>query len=301
MSFASETKAELCRAEVSAKCCAVAESCGVLMYCNTFTKDEIRIITESPHFAKRLPKLFRRAFGVQFDILPDDPDSGGKLIFAIDDPAKLDRVFEAYGVARESVLAHHINFGVLEEECCRQSFMRGALLAGGSLTDPEKRYHLELVTDHFSVSRETQAMLLDMGFSPGVTSRSGHYITYFKNSEVIEDFLTTVGAPVAAMEVMNAKIMKDMTNSVNRRVNCDTANVQKTVDAAAQQLAAIESLRERGLLTSLPDKLLQTANMRIENPELSLTELAALFDPPITKSCLSHRLRKLVETARGHG
>jgi len=109
----------------------------------------------------------------------------------------------------EGILAHHINFGVLEDDCSRQSFMRGAFFAGGSVTDPNKRYHLELVTDHYNVSREAFSLLLDMGFEPKSTSRGGNYITYFKNSEIIADFLTTLGAPVAAIEIMSAKIMKE--------------------------------------------------------------------------------------------
>ena len=298
MSFASEVKTELCRQQPNVKCCSEAEAYGVLMYCNTFTRDEIKIITECRPFAKRLPKLFKRAFGISFDFFPHDEDEGrGKLVFVINDTEKLNRILETYGCEPDALLAHHINFGVLEEDCCRKSFVRGAFFAGGSVNDPQKRYHLELVTNHFNVSRETVSLLMEIGFEPKSTSRSGNYITYFKNSEIITDFLTKIGAPVAAMEIMSAKIMKDMTNSVNRRVNCDTANVTKTVEAAFGQLEAIKRLESSGRLLLLPEHLRATAKLRTDNPELSIAQLAALADPPVTKSCLSHRLKRLIQLA----
>ena len=297
MSFSSDTKSEICREYPSSKCCAVSQCYGIMLYCNTFSLSEIRIVTENRAFASLLPKLFRRAFGLSFDILGESRVPGGKMIFSITEKEKLDKIFTVFGYERENILAHHINYGVIEEDCCRQSFIRGAFLAGGSVTDPGKQYHLELVTDHYNVSRETISLLLDMGFTPKSTSRGGNYIVYFKNSEVIEDFLTTIGAPVAAMEIMSAKIEKEMTNSVNRRVNCDTANVTKTVDAAQLQIEAINRLKEAALFEELPDKLRHTAELRLENPELSLTELAELFDPPMTKSGLSHRFRRIAELA----
>ncbi|MBR6258699.1 MAG: DNA-binding protein WhiA [Oscillospiraceae bacterium] len=297
MSFAADVKNELTRQQTSSKCCASAECYGVLMFCNSFTKDGIRIVTECRPFFRRLPKLFRRAFGVQFDELPRD-EGAGKVTLAITDREKIAKIMDFIGVSPEALLAHHINFGVLEEDCCRQSFMRGAFFAGGSVTDPQKRYHLELVTDHYHVSREAVSLLHEMGFEPKTTQRGGNYIIYFKNSGAIEDFLTTVGAPVSAMEIMSAKIMKDMTNSVNRQVNCDTANVTKTVEAAQEQIEAIAVLRKTGALASLPEKLRETARLREENPELPLSQLAALCDPPVTKSCLNHRLKRLTELAK---
>ncbi|MBR2831551.1 MAG: DNA-binding protein WhiA [Oscillospiraceae bacterium] len=300
MSFSSEAKAEMCRELPGKKCCCVAESYGVLLFCNTFTRREIRIITESREFAARLPRLFRRAFGVQFDIVPQ-PEDTGKLSLIIYKDEKLRRIRGFFGYGDEDMLAHHINFGILEEDCCRVSFLRGAFLAGGSVTDPAKRYHLEIVTDHYNVSRELYSLMLDMGLYPKDAARGGNYMIYFKPSAAIEDLLTMMGAPVSAMEIMSAKIEKGVRSSVNRRVNCEAANVIKAVDASQQQLAAIRAIDRREGIVALPEKLRETARMRMENPELTLTELAALFDPPITKSCLNHRLRKLVALAEeGH-
>ena len=176
--------------------------------------------------------------------------------------------------------------------------MRGAFLAGGSVTDPEKSYHLELVTPHYYVRGETYSLMLEMGLSPKDAARNGSYIVYFKQSNYIEDFLTFTGAPVKAMELMSAKVEKELRNSVNRRVNCDTANLEKAVDAAQTQLEALRKLEAAGKIITLPDKLRETALLRKQNPEATLSELAAMFDPPVTKSCLNHRLRKLAEMAK---
>ena len=297
MSFSFDTKNELCRLPVQKLCCARAEAYGILLYCNTFSSSEVLIITENPNFAARLPKLYQRAFNVQFDRLPE-PEAAGKMVFQITDSRKLDHIINLLGYDPRQNLVLHINFGLLEEECCRASFLRGAFFAGGSLTDPLKRYHLELNTSHLQASRELEVLLRECGYPPKGLSRNGSFITYFKQSDQIEDFLTLIGAPVAAMHLMSAKLEKDLRNSVNRRLNCDSANLDKAVEAAQEQLEAIRRLRSADLLDKLPDKLKKTAALRLEYPELSLSELAAAFDPPVTKSCLNHRLRKIQELAK---
>jgi len=296
MSFSFNTKAELCRGAPVTDCCAAAECYGMLLYGNTFTAQEIRFVTGNKMLGAHIIGQFSRAFSIHFDMLPE-PDKTGKQAYIINNPEKIKRVFEAYGISQDNLLAHHVNLSVLEEDCCRRSFARGAFLAGGAVTDPLKSYHLELVTDHFNVSREMYSLLLELGFSPKETSRGGNFVTYFRQSMAIEDFLTMIGAPLAAMELMSTKIEKDMRNSVNRKVNCDTANVTKTVDAAAAQIEAISKLTYAGVMETLPEKLRQTAELRLQNPELSIMELAEISTPPVSKSCLNHRLRKLAELA----
>jgi len=266
----------------------------MLLFGNTFGIREIRIITGNAELGKRIVDLFLTAFSTSFDSMPDE-DESGKQAYIITDTGKIGRIFETYGYTKESLLAHHVNLGVLENECCSKSFIRGAFLTGGAVTDPSKSYHLEIVTDHFNVSRQTYSLLLELSFSPKETSRGGNYIIYFKQSAAIEDFLTFIGAPIHAMEIMSTKIEKDVRNTVNRKVNCDTANVTKTVDAAAVQIEAIETIRKAGGFENLPDKLKQTAILRMENPELSIKELADISVPPVTKSCMNHRIRKICE------
>ena len=297
MSFSSNVKAELCKDSLSKKSCAVAEGYGVLLYCNTFSSTEIRIITESRDFAARLPRLFKKAFGITFDQEPAAQDRG-KLQFAISSEDKISRIFETLQMDLKASLTLHVNFGMLEEEAECMAYLRGAFLAGGSVTDPAKRYHLEMTTSHYKVSRETCALLIECGFSPKELSRGGNNILYFKQSDYIEDFLTAIGAQVSAMGVMEAKVEKDLRNGVNRRVNCETANLTKVVDASMGQMAAIRALEEAGALDKLPGKLRETALLRRENPEATLQELAAMLNPPITKSAINHRMRKLLELAR---
>ena len=297
MSFSYDTKNELCRLPVQKLCCARAEAYGILLFCNTFSATEVRIITENPHFAARLPKLFRRAFNLQFDRQPEPEQEEGKRIFQITDQKKLDHIINLLGFDPQQNLVLHINFGMVEETCDRAAFLRGAFFAGGSITDPQKRYHLELTTSHLQVSRELGSLLQECGYPPKSLSRGGSLITYFKQSDHIEELLTRIGAPAAAMEVMAAKVEKEMRNTVNRRVNCDAANVDKAVAASREQVEALTRLTDAGIVATLPVKLQEVAVARLLQPELSLSELAETFDPPLTKSCLNHRMRKLMELA----
>lgn len=297
MSFAYDVKAELCRVPLSRGCCAVAEGCGVLLYASTFSAGEVRIVTENDEFAARLPRLFQKAFGVKFDELPGE-HKGGKLVLRITREEKLDVIWRALGYDRRAHFALHLNFALLEEECCRAAFLRGAFLSGGSVTDPQKRYHLELATSHVQAGREVEALLRDMGFEPKNVMRQGSFVTYFKSSEHIADLLTLIGAPGRALEIVSAKIEKEMRNTVNRLVNCDAANLDKTVMAAYEQVEAFTRLTESGAIGELPVKLQEVAVARLLQPELTLSELAATFDPPLTKSCLNHRIRKLMEIAK---
>lgn len=296
MSFSSGVKAELCRIGLDRLCCAKAEAYGALLYCNTFSAHEVRIITESPDFAARLPLLIDRAFGLAFDRLPSPEEQ--KYIFQMTDTGKIGRMIDAFGFDSRQSPVLHINFGLLEENCCRAAFLRGAFLSGGSVTEPAKRYHLELATSHAQASRELLALLTDMGSQPKQTGRGGCRVTYFKSSGQIEDLLTLMGAPLSAMELMNTRAEKELRNGVNRRVNCEAANLDKAVDAAQEQLRAIRRLYELGRVEDLPAQLKETIILRETYPELTLSQLAEEFDPPITKSCLNHRLRKLTELSR---
>lgn len=296
MSFSGEVKNELCRGAISRDCCARAEVYGVLLCCNTFTPGEIRIITESEAFAQRLPKLLERAFAMNFDRLPAEGEQ--KFIFQITDSEKLSRIVDALGYDPHQSSVLHINFGLLEDDCCRSAFLRGVFLSGGSITDPSKHYHLELSTSHTQASRELLALLDDMGHRPRQAVRGGYQVTYFKNCDQIEDFLTAIGASLSSMELMNLRVEKDLRNDINRRVNCEAANLGKAVDAAQEQLTAIRVLYELDRVKDLPDKLKETIILRETYPELTLAELAAEFDPPVSKSCLNHRLRKLIELSK---
>ncbi len=295
MSFSANVKSELCRVEVTRGCCARAELLGVLLYANTFSRDGIRIVTESRDFGARLPRLLYHGAGLRFDSLPDEQP--GKRSYIVSDPGKIREIFSNCGFSAESSVSLHVNLALLERECCQKAFLRGAFLAGGSVTDPEKRYHLELSTTHRMASRETGTLLEELRLPAKLTERKGSSVLYFKQSDAIEDFLTAIGAPVSAMTVMQAKIEKDWRNDANRKTNCDSANVDKTVSAAQEQLAALRRLEQAGCLESLPEKLRETARLRRVHPEATLSELAELHQPPLSKSAINHRMRKLLSLA----
>ena len=298
LSFSAAAKAEVCRNIPAKRCCALAECFGILLFCNCFTGENIRIITESREFANVLPKLFQKAFYMDFDIQPAQ-DATGKLNFQITDPDKIADIMDWFGFDAQDTLSVHINLAVMEDECCKAAFLRGAFLAGGSVTDPGKGYHMEFNTTHQSVAREGYILMQEaMGFAPKTSARGGGQVLYLKQSDLISDCLTYLGAPVAAMGIIEAKLEKELNNNVNRRCNCDDANISKVVEAAQEQLAAIQLLRQKELYETLPAKLKQAAAAREKNPEASLTELAALMEPAITKPAMNHRLKKLVELSK---
>lgn len=298
LSFSAAAKAEICRNIPAKHCCALAECFGILLFCNSFTGENIRIITESREFAQMLPKLFKKAFYMDFDVEPPE-EAKGKLNFQITDPDKISDIMEWYGFDPQDTLSVHINLAVIEDDCCKAAFLRGAFLAGGSVTDPSKGYHMELNTTHQSVAREGFSLMQEaMGFAPKTAARGGGQVLYFKQSDLISDCLTYLGAHVAAMGIMEAKLEKELNNNVNRRCNCDDANISKVVEAAQEQLNAIRILRQRSMYDHLPAKIKQAADAREKNPEVSLSELAAMMVPPISKPAMNHRLKKLVQLAQ---
>lgn len=292
MSFSNDAKSEMCRTRLENDGCALAECYGVLLFCSSFSPAEIRISTSSREFADRLVACFKRAFQMSFDSFPTT-ETKGRSTLRINDHAKISAVFDRFGISSRHSISHHINLAVLEDESTRPSFIRGAFLAGGTVNDPEKSFHLEFSTYHRSVCREACSILSDMGFSPKISERNNNSLLYFKQADSIADLLTTIGSPSSAMKVMTSKVEKEMRNTITRRVNCDTANADKIVFASQEQIDAIHRYAARFGLDSLPDPLKATALLRITNPEASLSDLSVLSVPKVSKSCLSYRLKKI--------
>ena len=298
LSFSAAAKTEICRIFPTKHCCALAQCFGILLFCNSFTADGVKIITESREFGYILPKLFKKAFDLNFDCFPSLA-SPGKLVFQITEEEKIARIMDCFGFSVQDTLSLHINLPVVEEDCCKAAFLRGAFLAGGSVTDPEKGYHMELTTTHFSVARECNVLMREiLGFYPKSASRGAAQVLYMKQSDQIADFLTYLGAPVASMGILEARLERELNNKVNRRCNCDDANTSKVVEAAQEQLTAIRKLQEFGMLENLPEKLKQAADARVNNPSASLSELAATMVPPITKPAMNNRMKKLAALAK---
>lgn len=293
MSFSTEVKNELCRVSMQRVCCTRAEAYGALLHASAFSHKEIRLNTENAAVARRLQALLQRAFFV----VCEPQRVGQKHQLIITGAEQIGRIFDALGYDRKSHITYHLNRNVLEEDCCIASFLRGAFLMAGTVAGPDKKSHLELKTARQSLAGEETSLLLDLGLSPKQMRRASAHILYFKDGTSVEDFLTRIGAPRAAMELMEAKVEKNIRNTINRQVNCETANLVKAADASARQIAAIRAVLDAHGEEGFPENLRETVRLRLEYPTDSLAELAQRFAPPISKPGLSHRLKKIIELA----
>lgn len=286
MSFTTDIKTELCRVTPAAPCCILAECLGMLLFSYQANREGIRLQSESIDVRKRAMSLFRQVFGIMAE-----SDENGLLIR---DPDDLARIYATYGYDNfQGPLP--LNRAIVEEECCKNAFLRGAFLTGGSISTPDKGYHLELVTSHYYVARQMDVLLMDMDRAPSSLIRRGYHVLYYKDSEKIGDYLATMGATNASMELMLVKVEREMRNNINRRSNCEVANLEKTVNAAVKQRMAIQKLKDQERFDQLPQALRETAEMRMKYPDLSLGELCKMFDPPISKPGLNNRIRKLIQ------
>ncbi len=291
MSFTSDIKNELCLIPSQQPCCALAECLGLLLYAGQLSPGRIRFQAGHPAVRRRACMLIKQVFDITVTAV-----EGVSNASEITSKQEIGMIYDAFTLAFKNAPLQ-LNRALIEDECCKNAFIRGAFLMGGYVSASGKGYHLELVTSHFNVSRQVSALLSEMDMPPGSVLRRGNYVLYYKDSVMIEDFLSTAGATQSAMSLMLKKVERDLRNKVNRKVNCDTANLGKTVDAAARQLEAIEKLQSSCRLESLSQPLRDTARLRIDNPEMSLSELCELANPPVSRPGLAGRLRRLIEIA----
>ena len=298
MSFASAIKSELSKQKTSRICCRRAECYGVLLFGRSFSLNGISFTTESSdaaHCASQMvaqvsgaivetKRILRRAEHTAFVISVED----------IEDRRKILNMFGHDGNEIHLLLNH----AVLENECCLSAFLRGAFLSCGTGVDPQKEYRLEFVVPHFHLAKSLSAILTEvpeLALQPIISRRQGSYVVYLTGGDRISDFLTYLGAVQSSMEVMQAKMLKEVRNNVNRKTNFETANIGKTASAAALQIEAIERFLNLGGWAAIPEELRELAKKRYENPELSLRELGQSLETPLSRSGVNHRLQKLIE------
>lgn len=302
MSFSSDTKREICQKLSTRKPLQYSELYAMLLLGREFTSRTIIFKTENEntfsHFIFLLDRLFKAKCEV---IAPMKGESGRNRSFTVtvNSPDQCRKIFEYYGHEERDVTLR-VNRANIDDEEQQRAFIRGAFLACGSVTDPEKAYHLE-----FAVPRRNLCMdicrlireIQDCDISVKMLSRGGAYIAYVKDSEQITDLLTYMGAVVASMNVMGTKALKQVRNTANRRANSEIANLQKTASASAGQIKAINKLKKDGRYNLLPDELKVVAQLRYDYPELTLRELGERLDPPISRSGVNHRLEKIIRMA----
>lgn len=290
MSFSATLKSELCKTEAST-CCRLAECYGMLLFSRALFSDFIYFTAENEDVVEHLSEELRYFFGVHSKISGSGLKKEIFTLTAGEDDT--DRIKQALNSSEHSVIKHHN----ISDECCKQAFLRGAFLACGYIDDPNKDYNLEFVIGGEKLAAEFWDFLKEAGFKAKKSLRGKSTVLYFKDSEKIEDILTTIGAGDKTLELAGIKVYKDMRNHINRINNCETANIDKTVNASVEQRTAIEALKKSGVLSELSDELKSTAKIRTENPEASLNELCHLCGG-ISRSGLNHRLRRLIAIAK---
>lgn len=294
MSFSSDIKSELSKQISSARHCQLAELAAIFAICGTFVQkngknSEIFFNCENDSVTKKCFTLLKKAFNINFGTNSSDES---EEFDAYDGSATK---FTIYGDDAEKIYLAISSDTVTQKACCRRAYLRGAFLCSGSVSDPEKSYHLEIVCKDPGFTESLQSVLKTFDIDAKITMRGKNSILYIKESAQIVETLNVIEAPVALMEYENAIIYKDMRNSINRRNNCDTANISKTVSAAVNQIADIELLLGTKEYKELSNSVKEVAELRLQYPEASLKELGELLDPPLGKSGVNHRLRKLSE------
>lgn len=306
MSFSSDVKKELCRVHVKLAEMRKAEAYGMLLFCRGFSAEDISFRTESGAAAERFASLTAEVTGAVVETRKTltARKSGAELYKVhLTSQSDCERVFALFGhdAAQTSL---RINRANIEFDECMPSFLRGAFLACGSVSSPETEYRLEFGTVHKNLSEDLCKMIREAteinsgrAASPKVLSRRGSYVVYLKDSEDISDLLTLIGAGRASMAVMQVKIEKSRENSINRKINSQIANADRSASASAKQVKAIQKLAESGVLDTLSSELRAAAQLRLDHHVASLKELVELSPVPVSRSGLNHRLAKLVEIA----
>lgn len=295
MSFTIDVKNELCNEFPTSRCCVRAHLAGIAGFCGASVfengKNIFRMRTESKIVAERIVALCCELFDTEPEILKTG------RIYSIDINENLDRFLTELGFLKDGITRFLADPFVVHDDCCKASFVSGAFLGGGYVKTPKNGYHFEIKTHYRGLSRDLAEIMTDIGFEPKMVTRKTEFVLYIKQSDIICDILGLFGATESMFELCNVKIFNDMKNKVTRRANCDIANINKAVAAAAEQLAAINKIKAKKGLGALPDVLEEMAKLRLNNPDANLKELGELVNPPISKSGVNHRLKKIIKIA----
>lgn len=288
MSFCSEIKNELISLKTHS-CCRLSLTYGFMLFSRAFSLKRISMQTGNECVAKAYAELIKSTFGAAAEITCGGTKRPTYKAEVTSDTDRL-KILAAFDFGINENL---IDRGLLARDCCRQSFIRGTFLACGNINDPEKEYRAEFAVKNEKLADEFLLLLAEFDIHMKKTARGTAFVLYTKESGSIEDLLTIMGLPHRTLDIMDTKIIKSIKNVSNRRSNCDSGNISKTVEASVRQRAAIEYLENAGLLESLTPELVSAARLRRDNPDLTLKELCKLSDEPLTVSGLNHRLQKI--------
>lgn len=310
MSFSSETKEELSRRIGTARHCKIAEMAAIISVCGHCLTDEsghvsLRLQTENAAVSRKYFTLLRKTFNINTSIsIAKNPylKKGSVYTILIQEHEEALRILEAVKLICRGESGWEfravVNPVVIQKDCCKRAFIRGAFLAAGSISDPEKFYHFEIVCQTLEKAQQLREVIHTFSIDAKIVSRKKVYVVYVKEGNQIVELLGLMEANVALMNLENIRILKDMRNSVNRKVNCEAANIHKTVNAAVKQIEDIRFIERTVGLQELSEGLEEIARLRLQYPEASLKELGTMLNPQVGKSGVNHRLRKLSAIAQ---
>lgn len=292
-SFSMRVKEELSVVFPPARHCRLAELCAFILFCGRMYGSEgnrkLSFESENETVLRKCFTFIQKTFNIE--VMRVHRGNGYALELSA---ADTETVMQAVKLSADDPIEDCIADGrVLLKDCCRRSFIRGCFLASGSISAPQKGYHFEIVTASSQRAQQLQQVIRACGIEAKTVVRKKYHVVYAKEGEQIADLLSLMEAVKARMEFENIRILKDVRNSVNRKVNCEAANISKTANASLEQVRDIQYISRYYGLESLPDNLKQAAHLRLEKPDASLTELGRLMDPPVSKSGVNHRLKKL--------
>lgn len=304
MSFSLKVKAELARHIGQSRHCRIAEIAALINMCGVIHIHDdsitIKVQTENASVARKYFSLIKKTFNINIETLIRKNKKLNKkryYVLYITNSEQAKKVLLATKLIVKSkgkyILDKTINPLIVQSTCCKRAYIRGAFLGAGSLSDPEKAYHMEFVNDTELQSEQLKEIINCFDIDAKTIKRKKYYIVYIKEGSNIVDLLNVMEAHISLMNLENVRIVKEMRNNVNRIVNCETANLNKTVSAAVKQLEDIEFIRDTIGLESLPSNLQEVARYRMQRTDASLKELGMMLDPPVGKSGVNHRLRKI--------
>ncbi len=292
-SFSRKVKEELYRTDISENCCIKYRFKGLILFgAGVIAKDEIKLVSDNPDVIGSFVEL-SRMLGAEASV-KQGGDKNAKYTARMYDSVKIAQLlYDLKMLGENGEILYRA--GEIKRICCKREFLRGAFLGAGAISDPFKNYNLEFVTSKKDLCGDLVELFAEMGFTLHSTVRKKKYVAYVKNSEVIEDILALLGACKAQMELINIIIEKEIRNDVNRNANGETSNLSRTINASVDQIRAIHRIQETIGLESLPDDLREIACLRLKYKDSSLTELGKLLNPPLTKSGVNHRIKKIMK------
>lgn len=303
MSFSGMVKEELSRQIGTARHCRIAELAALIGFCGRLEHfpqgEKLKLQTENETVARKCFTLLQKTFNIEKEISVRENSHLKRVkvyVLEISDPEEIREILQATKLIADSKFCDTLilqDMLVVQQSCCKRAYIRGAFLASGSISDPEKGYHFEIVYPDERKAQQLQTIIRSFSVDAKIVQRKKSYVVYVKEGAQIVDMLAVMEANVALMDLENIRILKEMRNSVNRKVNCETANINKTVNAAVKQMEDIKLIQQVMGFEQLSDGLAQIAELRMQYPEATLKELGMMLSPQVGKSGVNHRLRKL--------